>query len=109
MTAVVVLSGDRLILGVTGLPSISAVIGHRGWTQLSGSKVEACRNAQVTGIRNRSITIGDRDRDIFCLLQQAFVAQARVSSAVIRAHSDQDQGRFEPKGIGERTIRSSRV
>ena len=109
MTAVVVLSGARLILGVTGSPRTSAVIGHRGWAQLSGSKVEACRNAQAQGIRNRIITMGRRDRDIFCLLQQAFVAQARVRRAVIRAHRDQDQGRFEPKGIGERTIRSSRV
>ena len=96
-------------MGVTESPSISAVIGHRGWAQLSGSKVEACRNAQVQGIRNRVITIGGRDRDIFCLLQQAFVAQARVSRDVISAHRDQDQGRFEPKGIGERTIKSNRV
>ena len=96
-------------MGVTESPSISAVIGHRGCAQLSGNKVETCKNAQVQGIRNRVITIGGRERDIFCLLQQAFVAQARVNRDVISAHRDQDQGRFEPKGIGERTIRSSRV
>ena len=102
-----VLSGAMLIVLFTGSPSTSAVICHRGWAQDSGVIVDACRNAQVTGIRNRMMIVEGRDWDILLWFNKVFATQASVRSDVIRVSRDQDHGRLEPNGIGDRTINNS--
>ena len=93
----------------TGVLSVAAVIDHNGCAQASGVMVEACRNAHVTGSRNRMMIVVGRARDIFLLFIIVFAAQANVSSDVIRANRLQAQGVLEPNGIGERTTNNSKA
>ena len=61
----------------------------------------------MTGIRNRIIITGDRDREMFLWFQIEFVAQASARTDVIRVHRLHAQGVLLPNGIGDRTINNS--
>jgi len=76
---------------------------------VTGIMVEACRNAQLMGMRNRMMRVVGRERDIFLLFIVVLATQASVRSDVIRANRLQAQGVLEPNGRGDRTISNSKA